>query len=77
MSLNNIQCLLASANALAFVVLREWQIYYGMHDNPVDHNAASNMMVRNTYLHRLPLGNKTQGILAPNDSQAFLPRGNP
>jgi len=30
MSLNNSQCLLASANALAIVVLREWQIYYGM-----------------------------------------------
>ena len=52
-------------------------LYTSGSDNPVDQDAASNRMARNTYLHRLPLGNKTQGILAPNDSQAFLPRGNP
>jgi len=42
-------------------------------DNPVYHDAASYRMARNTDLHRLSSGDKTQRILAPNDSQTFYP----
>jgi hypothetical protein len=36
-------------------------------DNPVDCDVTSHRVAHDTYLHRLPSGDKTQRILAPND----------